>query len=62
MPATGHDFGQGVPLGERLRIDFWLLLILLALCAYGLVVLYSASGRSIASRDRKLNKPDFGTF
>ena len=46
MPGSGESFARGSSLGERLRVDFWLLLILLALCGFGLVVLYSASGRN----------------
>ncbi len=53
MPASGQDFGAGATLGERLRVDFWLLLILLALCGYGLVVLYSASGRNMDTVERQ---------
>jgi len=53
MPASGQDFGAGATLGERLRVDFWLLLILLALCGYGLVVLYSASGRNMDAVERQ---------
>ncbi len=53
MPESARDFGPGAPIGERLRIDFWLLLILLALSGYGLVVLYSASGRDIEAVKRQ---------
>jgi rod shape determining protein RodA len=45
MPESARDFGRRAPLLERLHIDLPLLCILLLLCAYGLVVLYSASGR-----------------
>jgi rod shape determining protein RodA len=47
MPESSRDFGPRVPLAERLHIDLPLLGILLSLCGFGLVVLYSASGRSI---------------
>lgn len=47
MPESSRDFGPRVPLAERLRIDPPLFGILLSICSFGLVVLYSASGRSI---------------
>ena len=39
-------FKRRATLLQRLHIDGWLLLILLALCAGGLFVLYSASGKN----------------
>ena len=47
MPESARDFGRKPTLYERLHIDLPLLGILFALCVYGLVVLYSASGRQI---------------
>ena len=47
MPESSRDFGRKPTLYERLHIDLPLLGILFALCVYGLVVLYSASGRQI---------------
>ena len=47
MPESSRDFGRKPTLYERLHIDVPLLGILFALCVYGLVVLYSASGRQI---------------
>ena len=49
MPESARDFGRKPTLYERLHIDLPLLGILFALCVYGLVVLYSASGRQIAT-------------
>ena len=56
MPESARDFGPRVPLSERLRIDLPLAGILLLLSAYGLIVLYSASGRSLGTVIRQ------GTF
>lgn len=53
MPGSAQDLGPRAPLGERLRLDFPLLLLLLALCAFGLTVLYSASGRDLGSVQRQ---------
>jgi rod shape determining protein RodA len=47
MPESSRDFGRKPTLYARLHIDPPLLGILVALCVYGLVVLYSASGRQI---------------
>ena len=49
MPESGSAFGRRVPLAERLHIDLPLLGILVLLCLYGLVVLYSASGKDLQS-------------
>lgn len=45
MPGYSGSFAQQSTLWQRLHIDFPLLLLLLGLTAYGLVVLYSASGQ-----------------
>jgi len=47
MPTGTAELRQRRSLAERLHLDPLLLLLLLALTAYGLIVLYSASGRSI---------------
>ncbi len=47
MPGSARDFGRRPSLYQRLHIDPPLLAILVALCCYGLVVLYSASGRDL---------------
>jgi rod shape determining protein RodA len=47
LPESSRDFARTPPLARRLHIDLPLLLILLGLSAYGLVVLYSASGRQL---------------
>lgn len=49
MPGSARDFGRKQPLARRLHIDLPLLAILTALCVYGLIVLYSASGRDLES-------------
>ncbi|WP_254784727.1 FtsW/RodA/SpoVE family cell cycle protein, partial [Vibrio cholerae] len=48
-PATG----QNRALFERFHIDLPLLLGVLALMGFGLVVMYSASGQSLAMMDRQ---------
>src|SRR5262245_55823358 len=47
MPSGTARLQQRRSFAERVHIDIWLLAILLALTAYGLIVLYSASGASI---------------
>jgi rod shape determining protein RodA len=47
MPSGTATLQQRRSLAERFHVDIWLLAILLALTAFGLIVLYSASGRSI---------------
>jgi rod shape determining protein RodA len=47
MPESARDFGRKPSLYVRLHIDLPLLGILTALCVFGLVVLYSASGRQL---------------
>jgi len=47
MPTGTAELKQRRGLAERLHIDPLLLILLMALTAFGLVVLYSASGRSI---------------
>ena len=46
MPEASRDLRKPVGIWQRIHIDMPLLLGLLALTAYGLVVLYSASGES----------------
>jgi len=53
MPSAASDLGRSEPLLRRLHIDPWLLLLLLAISAGGLFVLYSASGRDMASVQRQ---------
>jgi rod shape determining protein RodA len=45
--------GSGVGLAARLHIDLPLLLLLVLICGFGLVVLYSATGESIAQLQRQ---------
>lgn len=45
MPDASRDLRRPTSLWQRLHIDLPLLLVLLVLTAYGLVVLYSASGQ-----------------
>jgi rod shape determining protein RodA len=47
MPSGTATLQQKRSFADRVHIDIWLLAILLGLTAYGLIVLYSASGRSI---------------
>jgi rod shape determining protein RodA len=56
MPGGTATLASRRGLAERIHIDPWLLAILLALTAFGLIVLYSASGRSTATLYRQ------GTF
>jgi rod shape determining protein RodA len=49
MPESASAFGKRPPLAARLHIDVPLLAILLAIAAFGLTVLYSASGGRMAS-------------
>lgn len=44
MPGAAHDLRRRDSLWQRLHIDVPLLLLLLAITAYGVLVLYSASG------------------
>lgn len=46
MPEVARDFSPRVPIAERLHVDLPLVALLLLLCGFGLVVLYSASGRN----------------
>jgi rod shape determining protein RodA len=56
MPSGTATLASRRSLVERIHIDPWLLAILLALTTFGLIVLYSASGRSEATLYRQ------GTF
>jgi rod shape determining protein RodA len=47
MPKTGYGFSRSERIAQRLHIDFTLLFLLLGICSFGLVVLYSASSSSI---------------
>jgi len=47
MPTGTAELKQRRGLWERLHIDPWLLVLLMVLTTFGLVVLYSASGRSL---------------
>ena len=50
MPHQGsHDLAERPSAAMRFHIDVPLLLLLLALTAYGLFVLYSASGQSMGA-------------
>ena len=60
LPGSSRDFGPKPSLSRRLHIDPPLLIILAALCVYGLVVLYSASGRDVDSVMRQGSSMAFG--
>ena len=49
MPSASQDLARRPGISERYHIDFPLLLLLLALTAFGLLVLYSASGQSLGT-------------
>lgn len=49
MPLGSAELGRRPRLSQRLHIDLPLLVLLLALTAFGLLVLYSASGQSIGT-------------
>lgn len=53
MPGQSADLARRVSIWQRLHIDPLLLLLLLLLTALGLVVLYSASGQSMATMTRQ---------
>lgn len=53
MPDQSADLARRVGVWQRLHIDPFLLLLLLVLTAFGLVVLYSASGQSEATMIRQ---------
>ncbi len=56
MPEAEETFRRRDRLAQRLHLDFFLLLLLLALTTIGLTVLYSASGHNLASVEKQ------GTF
>ncbi|HEY7884201.1 MAG TPA: rod shape-determining protein RodA [Cellvibrionaceae bacterium] len=47
LPESSQSLRKRDHLQQRLHLDFWLLILLLAICAAGLVVLYSASSQSL---------------
>jgi len=53
MPNMGTDLSRRDSVWQRMHIDLPLLLLLLALTAFGLVVLYSASGQSVYTLKRQ---------
>lgn len=53
LPEAGHGLRRRDRLQQRLHLDFTLLLLLLAVAAYGLVVLYSANGQSVSGIQRQ---------
>ncbi len=54
LPDSSHHFKQVPGLWQLLRMDPWLLAGLVALTAYGLIILYSASGQSQGMVKRQL--------
>ena len=48
MPEASADLASTPAISERFHVDLPLLLLLLALTAFGLLVLYSASGQQLA--------------
>jgi len=53
-PDARKHFKKGPGLWVNLRLDPWLLILLLAIMSFGLLVLYSGSGSSEASVHRQL--------
>jgi len=53
-PDARKHFKKGPGLWVKLRLDPWLLILLLAIMSFGLLVLYSGSGSSEASVHRQL--------
>ncbi|WP_286876013.1 rod shape-determining protein RodA, partial [Marinimicrobium sp. UBA4509] len=53
LPEAGQGLRRRDRLQQRLHLDFTLLLLLLAVAAYGLVVLYSANGQSMSGIQRQ---------
>ena len=49
MPSAASDLARRPGISERFHVDLPLLALLLALTAYGLVVLYSASGQRLGA-------------
>ncbi|MEM0955506.1 MAG: rod shape-determining protein RodA [Pseudomonadota bacterium] len=49
MPSAASDLARRPAISERFHIDFPLLFLLVLLTLFGLIVLYSASGQSVAS-------------
>jgi rod shape determining protein RodA len=56
MPKTGTGFNRRDRFAQRFHIDYVLLFLLLAISGIGMVVLYSASGNSMATMQKQ------GTF
>lgn len=53
LPEAGQGLRRRDRLQQRLHLDFTLILLLLAVAVYGLVVLYSANGQSVAGVQRQ---------
>ena len=53
MPSASQDLARRPGISQRYHVDFPLLILLLTLTLYGLVVLYSASGQSLAAVTRQ---------
>ncbi|TNC80065.1 MAG: rod shape-determining protein RodA [Oleiphilus sp.] len=56
MPGADQHLGRGGSWIYRLHIDWILLLLILLLCSVGLVILYSASGQSMAHVQAQLTR------
>jgi rod shape determining protein RodA len=53
MPNTGIGFNRSDRFAQRFHIDYVLLFLLIAICCFGMVVLYSASGSSIQAMQKQ---------
>ncbi len=47
LPGTGGGFGRSASILQRFHVDGLLMLALLAVCAFGLTVLYSTTGQDV---------------
>ena len=53
MPKTGIGFRRRDRIAQRFHIDFVLLFLLIAIGSFGMVVLYSASGKSLLAMEKQ---------
>ena len=56
MPSAGFGQTRTVGLGEKFHLDIPIILLLVMICAYGLLILYSAVGQQTAPVENQLIK------
>ena len=61
-PEAIKHFRQGPGFWVKLKLDPWLLILVIAIMAFGLVVLYSGSGASEAAVNKQLARYAVGFF